>query len=225
MARRAVRRSQHPVLPALRSYAKPCYARRWRILALPPRARHLHAPWRDKGLDASGQFLGSLPRQSRRTCSYRPPWSAMRPGPTRHGPHGLCASFLMMDDRNITEALAYDRDFEQAGFTRSRDATTRAQRRAPSPRTRCPRRPVRDRRLRSRCECCLDGLAHDAWRLSGLQGTPLHGGGTGSRSSPEARSVCQRATQTPVLCPTKRFGATSLVPGKNGTVLTRLHSW
>ena len=28
-----------------------------------------------------------------------------------------CASFLVMEDRNITEALAYDRDFEQAGFT------------------------------------------------------------------------------------------------------------
>lgn len=28
-----------------------------------------------------------------------------------------CASFLVMEDRNISEALAYDRDFEQAGFT------------------------------------------------------------------------------------------------------------
>ena len=28
-----------------------------------------------------------------------------------------CASFLVMEERNITEALAYDRDFEQAGFT------------------------------------------------------------------------------------------------------------
>ena len=28
-----------------------------------------------------------------------------------------CASFLVMEQRNITEALAYDRDFEQAGFT------------------------------------------------------------------------------------------------------------
>ena len=27
-----------------------------------------------------------------------------------------CASFLVMEDRNITEALAYDHDFEQAGF-------------------------------------------------------------------------------------------------------------
>ena len=27
-----------------------------------------------------------------------------------------CASFLVMEERNITEALAYDRDFEQAGF-------------------------------------------------------------------------------------------------------------
>ena len=27
-----------------------------------------------------------------------------------------CASFLIMEERNITEALAYDRDFEQAGF-------------------------------------------------------------------------------------------------------------
>ncbi len=27
-----------------------------------------------------------------------------------------CASFLVMEDRNIGEALAYDRDFEQAGF-------------------------------------------------------------------------------------------------------------
>ena len=26
-----------------------------------------------------------------------------------------CASFLVMEQRNITEALAYDRDFEQAG--------------------------------------------------------------------------------------------------------------
>ena len=26
------------------------------------------------------------------------------------------ASFLVMEERNITEALAYDRDFEQAGF-------------------------------------------------------------------------------------------------------------
>ncbi len=28
-----------------------------------------------------------------------------------------CASFLLMEERNITEALAYDRDFEQAGFS------------------------------------------------------------------------------------------------------------
>ncbi len=28
-----------------------------------------------------------------------------------------CASFALMRERGITEALAYDRDFEQAGFT------------------------------------------------------------------------------------------------------------
>ena len=28
-----------------------------------------------------------------------------------------CASFLVMEERNITDALAYDRDFTQAGFT------------------------------------------------------------------------------------------------------------
>ena len=28
-----------------------------------------------------------------------------------------CASFLVMEERNIRVALAYDRDFEQAGFT------------------------------------------------------------------------------------------------------------
>ncbi len=28
-----------------------------------------------------------------------------------------CANFLVMEQRGITEALAYDRDFEQAGFT------------------------------------------------------------------------------------------------------------
>ena len=28
-----------------------------------------------------------------------------------------CASFLVMEERGISEALAYDRDFEQAGFT------------------------------------------------------------------------------------------------------------
>ena len=28
-----------------------------------------------------------------------------------------CASFLVMEERNITAALAYDRDFEQPGFT------------------------------------------------------------------------------------------------------------
>ena len=27
-----------------------------------------------------------------------------------------CASFLLMEERGITEALAYDRDFQQAGF-------------------------------------------------------------------------------------------------------------
>ena len=27
-----------------------------------------------------------------------------------------CASFVLMEERSITEALAYDRDFEQAGF-------------------------------------------------------------------------------------------------------------
>ena len=27
-----------------------------------------------------------------------------------------CASFLVMEERGITEALAYDRDFQQAGF-------------------------------------------------------------------------------------------------------------
>ncbi len=28
-----------------------------------------------------------------------------------------CASFLAMEERELTEALAYDRDFEQAGFS------------------------------------------------------------------------------------------------------------
>lgn len=28
-----------------------------------------------------------------------------------------CSSFLVMEERQITEALAYDQDFEQAGFT------------------------------------------------------------------------------------------------------------
>lgn len=28
-----------------------------------------------------------------------------------------CASFVIMEERGITEALAHDRDFEQAGFT------------------------------------------------------------------------------------------------------------
>ena len=28
-----------------------------------------------------------------------------------------CASFIVMEERGISEALAYDRDFEQAGFT------------------------------------------------------------------------------------------------------------
>ena len=28
-----------------------------------------------------------------------------------------CASFLVMEERGMSEALAYDRDFEQAGFT------------------------------------------------------------------------------------------------------------
>ena len=28
-----------------------------------------------------------------------------------------CSSFLLMEERGITEVLAYDRDFEQAGFT------------------------------------------------------------------------------------------------------------
>ena len=27
-----------------------------------------------------------------------------------------CSSFLLMEQRGISEALAYDRDFEQAGF-------------------------------------------------------------------------------------------------------------
>ena len=39
-----------------------------------------------------------------------------------------CASFLLMEQRGITEALAYDRDFEQAGFTallRDTDRSTR----------------------------------------------------------------------------------------------------
>ena len=27
-----------------------------------------------------------------------------------------CASFIVMEERDITEALAHDRDFEQAGF-------------------------------------------------------------------------------------------------------------
>ena len=40
-----------------------------------------------------------------------------------------CASFLLMEERGITEALAYDRDFEQAGFTallRDADITDRS---------------------------------------------------------------------------------------------------
>ena len=28
-----------------------------------------------------------------------------------------CASFIVMEQRNITDALAHDHDFEQAGFT------------------------------------------------------------------------------------------------------------
>ncbi|MCY3570730.1 MAG: PIN domain-containing protein [Chloroflexi bacterium] len=28
-----------------------------------------------------------------------------------------CASFIVMEERGVSEALAYDRDFEQAGFT------------------------------------------------------------------------------------------------------------
>ncbi|MCY4617835.1 MAG: PIN domain-containing protein [Chloroflexi bacterium] len=28
-----------------------------------------------------------------------------------------CASFILMEERGLSEALAYDRDFEQAGFT------------------------------------------------------------------------------------------------------------
>ena len=28
-----------------------------------------------------------------------------------------CASFIVMEERGISDALAYDRDFEQAGFT------------------------------------------------------------------------------------------------------------
>ena len=28
-----------------------------------------------------------------------------------------CASFIVMEERGITDALAHDRDFEQAGFT------------------------------------------------------------------------------------------------------------
>ena len=36
-----------------------------------------------------------------------------------------CASFLVMEERDLTQALAYDRDFEQAGFVALlRDAKT-----------------------------------------------------------------------------------------------------
>ena len=28
-----------------------------------------------------------------------------------------CASFIVMEERNIVEALAYDKDFKQAGFS------------------------------------------------------------------------------------------------------------
>jgi predicted nucleic acid-binding protein len=37
-----------------------------------------------------------------------------------------CASFLLMEERGMTEALAYDRDFQQAGFSALlRDADSR----------------------------------------------------------------------------------------------------
>ena len=39
-----------------------------------------------------------------------------------------CASFLVMEERDLTQALAYDRDFEQAGF----DALLRGAKDCPS---------------------------------------------------------------------------------------------
>ena len=36
-----------------------------------------------------------------------------------------CASFLVMEERDLTQALAYDRDFEQAGFVALLRATQR----------------------------------------------------------------------------------------------------
>ena len=36
--------------------------------------------------------------------------------PDQHWGVTDCASFLLMEERGITEALAYDRDFQQAGF-------------------------------------------------------------------------------------------------------------
>ena len=50
-----------------------------------------------------GQFRGAVERYAARSDQR---WSLTD-----------CASFLVMEERNIFEALAYDRDFEQAGFS------------------------------------------------------------------------------------------------------------
>lgn len=49
-----------------------------------------------------GLFNAALERYAQRPDQY---WSLTD-----------CASFLVMEERGISEALAYDRDFEQAGF-------------------------------------------------------------------------------------------------------------
>ena len=51
----------------------------------------------------AAQFRAALERYTQRTDQT---WSLTD-----------CASFIVMEERGITEALAHDRDFEQAGFT------------------------------------------------------------------------------------------------------------
>jgi len=51
----------------------------------------------------AAQFHAALERYTQRTDQT---WSLTD-----------CASFIVMEERGITEALAHDRDFEQAGFT------------------------------------------------------------------------------------------------------------
>ena len=81
------------------------------------------ASWGARRRDRAVQLVHDLERNRRSRSSPRRRGgsgrrsSGMRRGPDQRWSLTDCASFLTMEERGIGEALAHDRDFEQAGFS------------------------------------------------------------------------------------------------------------